>query len=210
MTMDTPELGRTRRQRAREFRADVILETATQLFYERGVHEVGMNELVAATGLTKPAVYRIFASKDQLIGSYLDRLSETILGMVDSDRQRLGPAEALHAVLLAVEEDLHRDTFRGCPFNNASVEFPDPGHPARVAARAYRRGLHSRLTELAGELIEEREDDASGPTTATTDLAGQLAVLIDGAYVSSVHLGPDGPARAALALGHRLIDEAVR
>lgn len=213
MAAETPGFGRTPRERAREIRRELILETATRLFYERGVHEVGMEELVAATGLSKPAVYRIFPSKEALIGSYLHRLGDTILGMVDEDRRRLGPAEALHAVLRAVEEDLHRETFRGCPFNNASVEFPDPDHPARVAARAYRRGLHSRLAELAGELVGDVTRDARRDATGVAvsiDLADQLAVLVDGAYVSSVHLGPDGPTRSALALGHRLIDQAAR
>ena len=97
-------------------------------------------------------MYRLFPSKDVLIGSYLQRLSETILGMIDEDRRRLGPAAALHAVLAAVEKDLRRTAFRGCPFNNASVEFPDARHPARVAARAYRHGLHARLTALVGDL----------------------------------------------------------
>lgn len=207
-----------KRDRARGVRERTILDAAAQLFYERGVHEVGMDELVAATGLSKPAVYRVFGSKDELIGAYLHRLSDTILALVDADRARLSPADALHAVLDAVDEDLHRPAFRGCPFNNASVEFPDPEHPARRSARTYRQGLHTRLVLLCHELRSqspgegEGADDDGGrgrPHEETNPLADQLAVLIDGAYVSSVHLGPDGPARTALALGHRLIEEAA-
>jgi AcrR family transcriptional regulator len=37
-----------------------ILDVAADLFYRRGVHEVGMDELVAATGLGKASVYRLF------------------------------------------------------------------------------------------------------------------------------------------------------
>lgn len=190
-----------RRVLARQARRERVLDTAARLFYERGVHEVGMDELVAATGLSKPAVYRVFPSKEALIGGYLSRLSDTILGMIDADRRRLAPAAALHAVLEAVEDDLRRAEFRGCPFNNASVEFPDPDHPARAAARDYRRGLHARLVDLATAVAGE---------VAGRRLADQLAVLIDGAYVSSVHLGPDGPSSAALALAHRLVDEGSR
>jgi AcrR family transcriptional regulator len=190
------------RAEGREVRRAAILDAAARLFYERGVHEVGMDELVAATGLSKPAVYRVFPSKDALIGGYLSRLGDAILGLVDDDRARLPPAAALHAVLDAVEVDLRRPTFRGCPFNNASVEFPDPGHPAREAARRYRSGLHSRLHVVAHEVVDDEH--------AARALADQLAVLIDGAYVSAVHLGPDGPAGSGLRLGHRLIDEAAR
>jgi AcrR family transcriptional regulator len=198
----TAGAARLTRAEAREVRRAAILDAAARLFYERGVHEVGMDELVAATGLSKPAVYRVFPSKDALIGGYLTRLGDSILGLGDDDRARLSPADALHAVLEAVEVDLRRPTFRGCPFNNASVEFPDPGHPARAAARRYRSGLHGRLHLMAGEVVDDEH--------AARALADQLAVLIDGAYVSAVHLGPDGPASSGLRLGHRLIDEAGR
>ena len=192
--------ARPTRAEARELRRAAILDAAARLFYERGVHEVGMDELVAATGLSKPAVYRVFPSKDALIGGYLRRLGDSILALVDEDRDRLTASEALHEVLDAVEADLRRPTFRGCPFNNASVEFPDPSHPAREAARSYRAGLRQRLQTMARAIVEDE--------CTSANLAGQLAVLIDGAYVSAVHLGPDGPARDGLLLGHRLIEQA--
>ena len=44
----------TRRRRAE--RETLILDTAQRLFYARGVHEVGMDELVNATGLGKASV----------------------------------------------------------------------------------------------------------------------------------------------------------
>jgi hypothetical protein len=45
------------------------------------------------------------------------------------------PGGALLAILDAIETGLSRPGFRGCPFNNASIEFDDPQHPARVQAR---------------------------------------------------------------------------
>lgn len=41
-----------------------MLDAASALFYARGVHEVGMDELIRATGLGKATVYRLFATKD--------------------------------------------------------------------------------------------------------------------------------------------------
>jgi hypothetical protein len=111
------------------------------------------------------------------------------------------PAAALHAILNAVAADLARPEFRGCAFNNASVEFDDPLHVVRVAARDYRNALYQRLHALARQLLAE--------PLAAKALAGQLATLIDGAYTNAVHLGPDGPAAAGLLLARELTDRAA-
>lgn len=174
----------------REERRRIVLDTAQELFYARGVHEVGMDELVAATGLGKATVYRLFPTKEALVGEYLRRLAAVILDAVDAGVAGSTSARmALHRVIDAVEADLARPGFRGCPFHNAGIEFPDPDHAARRAARDYRIELHRRLAALAGEPV-----------------GAQLAVLIDGAYTHAAHLGPHGPAAAGLALARHLID----
>ena len=177
-----------------------MLDTAARLFYARGVHEVGMDELVRAAGLGKATVYRLYPSKDALVAAYLHRLAATIAAAIgrqiaehDGD-----PAAALLAILDAIEADLRRPGFRGCPFNNASIEFDDRRHPARIEARAYREQLHGVFTELAARLADE---DGQA-------LGSQLAVLVDGAYTSAVHLGPDGPAATGLGLARHLIQQA--
>jgi AcrR family transcriptional regulator len=180
-----------------------VLDTAARLFYARGVHEVGMDELIRATGLGKATVYRLFATKDELVGAYLGRLAREILAAIDASTAAAStPAVALHAILDAIAADLARPEFRGCAFNNASVEFDDPRHVARVAARDYRTALYQRLRAAARQLLPEQP-------AAAEALAGQLATLIDGAYTNAAHLGPDGPAAAGLLLARELIDRAT-
>jgi AcrR family transcriptional regulator len=178
-----------------------VLDTAARLFYARGVHEVGMDELVHQTGLGKATVYRLFPTKDALVGAYLERLGAEILGEIDAQADGVTPAVALHALLTAVHSDLVRPGFRGCAFNNASIEYEDPQHPARAAARDYRTALHARLHAQALRLLPDRSERAAA-------LAGQLATLIDGAYTSAAHLGAAGPAAAGLSLAHQLVDQA--
>jgi len=180
-------------------REALVLDTAGRLFYARGVHEVGMDELVQATGLGKATVYRLYPSKDHLVAAYLQRLAGTILAAIDAEitRHHGDPAAALLGILDAIEADLRRPGFRGCAFNNASIEYDDPAHPARAQARSYREALRNRLTGLAAKL-----DPLTGPV-----LGGQLAVLVDGAYTSAAHLGPDGPAADGLRLARHLIRE---
>ncbi|HEY5153371.1 MAG TPA: TetR/AcrR family transcriptional regulator [Acidimicrobiales bacterium] len=187
---------RTSRQ-ARETR---VLDTAARLFYARGVHEVGMDELVRSTGLGKATIYRLYPTKDALIGAYLQRLAATIAASID-DQVAAHPADprgALLAVLGDIKDDLRRPDFRGCAFNNASIEYDDPTHPARIQARDHRALLWRRLTELAEQLVPGRG----------AALGGQLAALIDGCYTSAAHLGPDGPAASGLALALTLVRDA--
>ncbi len=200
MPMPTPV---RRTQASRPEREAQVLDAAGELFYARGVHEVGMDELVHTTGLGKATVYRLFPTKDALIGAYLSRLASRILAMIDEDVERSAtPGQALHRVIDGAGLALTASGFRGCPFNNASIEFADPDHPARVAARDYRAALVTRLGAVAGQL-------RMAPSRPADALGRQLAVLIDGAYVSAAHLGPTGPARDALALAHQLVDRAV-
>ena len=53
----------------------------------------------------------------------------------------------------AVERDVTRTGFRGCPFTNVSSEYDDPQHPARSAAADYKFELHMRLERLADQIV---------------------------------------------------------
>ncbi|MGN6607485.1 MAG: TetR/AcrR family transcriptional regulator [Jatrophihabitans sp.] len=181
-------------RRTADERRALVLDTAERLFRARGVHAVGMDELIAAAGLAKMSVYRLFPTKDALVGAYLTRLADGILALIDADATTAAdPRDALVAMLDAIAADLRRPDFRGCPFGNAAAEFEDAAHPARTVARDYRRGLRTRLGELVAR--------AGGPVT----VADQLAVIVDGAYLNAAHLGPDGPAAAGLDLARALV-----
>jgi AcrR family transcriptional regulator len=177
-----------------------VLDTAASLFYARGVHEVGMDELIAASGLAKASVYRLFPTKDALVGAYLARTAGEVLALIDADIQRhADPGAALDAIFRAIAADVTREGFRGCAFNNASVEFADAGHPARAAARDYRERLLQRLRTLTSRLC---------PPRAADRLADRLALVIDGMYTSAAHLGAEGPAREGRAFARSLVRDA--
>jgi AcrR family transcriptional regulator len=184
----------------REERQRRVLDTAAELFYARGVHEVGMDELVRATGLGKATVYRLFPTKDALVGAYLERRARETLALIDRDIVQNDAAAALRAIFAAIEADLARPGFRGCAFNNASIEFDDAQHPARVAARRYREALRERLRTLAAQVAPGERDR----------LGDQLALLVDGMYTSAAHLGASGPAAQGADLASTLIEAARR
>ena len=81
-------------------RREQILSTAAHLFAERGFHGVSVSDLGAACGITGPALYRHFASKDAMLAEMLVSISEELLAV---GRERVREAEdhreALHALV---------------------------------------------------------------------------------------------------------------
>src|ERR671933_1006199 len=65
---------------ARPSRREEILRAAAQLFAERGSRAVGVDDVGAAVGVSGPAIYRHFASKDAMLAEMLLRISERLLG----------------------------------------------------------------------------------------------------------------------------------
>jgi AcrR family transcriptional regulator len=76
-------------RRSRAERQAIVLDTAERLFAGRSSRSVGMDELVRETGLGKMTVYRLFKSKDDLVGAYLARKAATVLAFIDAELVRL-------------------------------------------------------------------------------------------------------------------------
>jgi AcrR family transcriptional regulator len=86
--------------RERMSRREQILSTAAALFAERGFHGVSVADLGAACGISGPALYRHFPSKDAMLAEMLVSISEELL---EVGRERVkeadGAREALHALV---------------------------------------------------------------------------------------------------------------
>lgn len=60
-----------------------ILEAAAELFYERGFHAVGVDEIGARVGITGPAIYRHFSGKDEILATLFNEALDQLLVPVD-------------------------------------------------------------------------------------------------------------------------------
>lgn len=159
-----------------------ILDTASTLFYERGVRAVGVDLVVAAAGVAKTSLYRYFPTKDDLIVAFLEREDRDFWGQWDGvAAQHAGdPAGELVAHMQWIGERLARANYRGCPQINVAAEFAEHDHPSRAVSGRHMRALRDRLRALAVQLGAPRPDE----------LAAQLAVLVNGAFVSASMLAP--------------------
>jgi AcrR family transcriptional regulator len=65
-------------------RRELLLTAAADLFAARGFHDVGIDDIGAAAGITGPGVYRHFASKQALLESLCDRTMDRMLGLAQA------------------------------------------------------------------------------------------------------------------------------
>lgn len=154
-----------------------ILATASKLFYKRGVHAVGVDLVVAESGIAKTSLYRHFGSKDALVAAFLNEEDLDFWRQWDAiaERHRDDPKGELNAYLDWMETRLRRANYRGCPQLNVAAELPDPKHPARRVAEAHKEKMRLRFSELAQRL------SLSDPEM----IGGQLALVFDGAFISA-------------------------
>lgn len=177
-----------------------ILETASTLFYKRGVRAVGVDLVVEQAKVAKASLYRHFKTKDDLIVAFLEREDVDFWALWDrvATQHADSPASELDAHMRWIGERLSRSNYRGCPQINVAAEFPEQDHPARRVARTHMHALRVRLKAIAERLQVPRPDD----------LAAQLALLINGAFVSVEVLAPEQATRVLLEAAQALVAAA--
>jgi len=179
-----------------------ILEAAADLFYREGIRAVGVDAVIAHSGVAKMSLYRNFAGKDELVAAFLEYRDELYWAWWDKvvARHPDDPRAQIRAIFETVGKRTAHPDYRGCPFINTAVEFPDSGHPGRVVALANKRELRARLRALAEAV------GAHDPAM----LADQLLLLLEGTYVSGQTIGSEGVGeKAAAAAADALVKAAV-
>ncbi|GAA0411011.1 TetR/AcrR family transcriptional regulator [Leifsonia naganoensis] len=173
-----------------------ILATADELFYQEGIHTVGVDRIIAGARVTKATFYKHFRSKDLLIIAYVEGRDRQVREWF-TVREQAGndPREIARALVDSINEEAIRPGFRGDPFINAAAQFADENHPVRIAVTAHRDWYAKRIEQLFRELGHPRPGDAADDLILARD--GALA----GGYVGD-------PIAAGAAL-HRSLDRIL-
>lgn len=196
---------------------DRILRTAADLFYAHGVRGVGVDRIIAESGVAKATLYAHFRSKDDLVLAFLRRadgkwrrmLREAADAAGDDPRDRLvGMFDAIGAGDETGADEAGTDGsggdgsggdggFRGCVFLNTASESV-PGGAVHRATVEHKRAVLAWVRDLA---------DAAGARDPGS-LARELTLLLDGTMAAAAleSVGDTVPAarRAARAIvdGH--------
>jgi AcrR family transcriptional regulator len=176
-----------------------ILDTAYELFSHRGVHDVGIDELIERAGVAKATLYRHFPSKDELVLAFLEqRERRWTYGWVEAEARQRGatPEEQLLAIFDLFDEWFHRDDFEGCAFVNLLLEVGDLDHPVGRASADHLENIRSVVRTLAQQ-AGLRDPPA---------FALSWHLLMKGSIVQAAE-GDRDAARRAQALGRLLIEQ---
>ncbi|HTI44802.1 MAG TPA: helix-turn-helix domain-containing protein [Candidatus Nitrosotalea sp.] len=178
--------------------AERIRRTARELFYRQGIRAVGVDEIVAQAGVTKPSLYRSFASKDELAAAYLTDYDREFWNRFNGSAARHpGDVRAqLLDYLRGLGKRASKDGYRGCGLTNAAVEYPSPEHPARLVALQNKHALRARLRLMAADM------GARDPEL----LGDGLLLLLEGAFASGQMFGDGGPAGQLAVTAETLIN----
>ena len=178
--------------------AEHVLATASRLFYAHGVRAVGVEWIVADSGVAKTTLYRHFATKDDLVAAFLEREDREFWQQWDDVVRPVAgdPMDELVAILNWVGQRVSRDGYRGCPQINVAAEFSDANHPARKIRKAHKVEMYARLRSLVARLKLRKPDE----------VAMQIALLIDGAFTSDGRLTPSSAPRILTNAARALIN----
>jgi AcrR family transcriptional regulator len=178
---------------------DRLLAAANELFYEEGIHTVGIDRVIERAGVAKASLYSTFGSKDELVRSYLAARHQARQQRLTQKLARHHtPRDRLLGVFDALGELFVERGFRGCAFLRASAESPAGGTVRMVCddTRSWTRALFIELARDAGAAHPKR-------------LAQQLGLLYDGAIVAADLDRDPTAAAAARSVAATLLDAAT-
>ena len=154
-----------------------VLDAASRLFYERGIHAVGVDTIAEEAGVTKKTLYDRFGSKEALVVAYLQHRDARWRDHLEA-HLALAPAgtDRVLAVFDAAIAWSDENSPKGCSAINARAEVGDghDGHPVFPEVARQK----AWLLEVFADLCREAGVDDPDAT------ARALMLLYEGAIVT--------------------------
>jgi AcrR family transcriptional regulator len=175
-----------------------LLDTAYELFSQRGIRGVGIEEVIERAGVAKATLYRHFPSKDDLVLAFLERRHEHWTSDIqEAQTRRIDglPEDRLLAIFDVLDERFRSGEFDAYLFFNALLEM-GADHPAGRASVRHVEHIRSIVRDLA---------DQAG-LCDTEDFARSWHILMKGSIVAAAE-GDVEAAQRARSMARRLIDE---
>lgn len=181
---------------------DRLIEAASKLFYSNGITATGIDSIVSRAGVAKKSLYNNFASKSELVSTYLKLRHEEWLSLY---AERLSNAKAPRDKVLAVfqayedhAEHAYEHGFRGCGLLNAAAELP-VGDEGRSIVKSHKEEVEKLLLNHLNPMFE---DDI----TQATKLAQHLSFLLEGAICRAGLEGRSDCLHQARQIAHNMLE----
>jgi AcrR family transcriptional regulator len=174
-----------------------VLDAAEELFYGRGIHAVGMDDVRTQAGVTLRRLYQLYPSKSELVEGYLDRRDDRWHAQLEAHVERRSDSvERLLAVFDWLGTWFAEPGFRGCAWINGFGELGGDSQAIVRRARAHKRRFRRVIARLVA---------AAGLPAALTD---ELMLLAEGAMVTAGIFSTRAPAAHAKRAAAVLIEAA--
>ncbi len=137
----------------------LLIDTALELFYQHGIHVIGINEVLKQSGVAKKTLYHHFDSKEALILAALQQRHdifyhwlESKLNLADSDEK------VIEHVFLSLEswvkgQETALGHFRGCFFINSAAEYSAANNQIAQYCQYHKH----QIKHLIGQHLQNRE-----------------------------------------------------
>ncbi|MCE7006704.1 TetR/AcrR family transcriptional regulator [Kibdelosporangium philippinense] len=159
-----------------------VLDAAEELFYERGIQAVGMDQIRSTSGVSLKRLYQLFPSKEALVVAYLERRDKRWRDNLRTYVEQHG--NTVGAVFHWLHQWFSEPGFRGCAFINSFGELSATSPKITAIVQYHKDELRDFLRGLVN-------DDS---------LADQLLVLVEGAIVvAAIREDPDAAWQAKTA-----------
>jgi len=151
-----------------------IIETASDLFYNQGFNQTGINQIIAEAGVAKASMYQHFRSKEDVAVAYLQQRHINWMGDLKSflSNEKTNTAKVIKSFdyLQSWLDDVN---YRGCGFQNIICDLPKDHHKIKDQVVLHKNDVKDLVLSL---LQEEKNPD---------ELCNELLVLLEGAIILS-------------------------
>lgn len=186
----------------------LLISTAFQLFYEKGVHAVGINEILAASGIAKKTLYNHFSSKEDLLQAAMHYRNALFCHWLESELEEAEAGSAKIDALFYALDDWFNDRtkvltpFHGCFFINVSAEYGDLTNPMHKNCALHKSHIEHLIRRAVITLTDDPENIAV--------ITRALCMLKEGATVQAYIQGDKQAALKAREAAIMLIKGSVK
>ncbi|WP_199614140.1 TetR/AcrR family transcriptional regulator [Paenibacillus alkalitolerans] len=174
-----------------------ILDAAETLFYQKGFHATGINEILKESGVASMTLYRHFTSKEDLVQKVLLHREKKYWSFLNATIAQ-SPEHPFITVVQAHGRWLVEKGNRGCMLLRAIEEFSGLESPIEKIARDHKKNLVHFLEDLA------RKNRAPDPER----LAAELALVLEGVTAMAQVLGADEVTKRAASIVKEISDRS--
>lgn len=172
----------------------VIVDTASRLFYKQGYGNTGINQIIEESGVVKSSLYTSFRSKEDILMAYLETSgAATDQALKDASDKFTEPKEKVLGVFDYLIDLVQQKEYYGCNFLNIISEIPKDEDRVRAQIRKQKNGVRRLFSKILKPIGKE-------------GLADEIYTLFEGALIGNKVHNEVWPVTSARNIVKKILD----